>query len=44
MSKSKALSITGWSIYAHPLFLDEYEVLAQKVEVLKAKDSINFHK
>ena len=34
----KPLVINGWSIYAHPLFLQELEALAQKVEVLRKKN------
>lgn len=29
------LVINGWTIYAHPLFLQELEALAQKFEVLR---------
>lgn len=32
------LVVNGWTIYAHPLFLQELEALAQKVEALKKKD------
>ena len=32
------LVINGWTIYAHPLFLQELEVLAQKVEALRKKN------
>ena len=32
------LVINGWTIYAHPLFLQELEAQAQKVEVLRKKD------
>lgn len=30
--------INGWTIYAHPLFLDQLEALIVEVEVLRAKD------
>ncbi|MCS5700502.1 type II toxin-antitoxin system YhaV family toxin [Cyanobium sp. FGCU-52] len=30
--------INGWTIYAHPLFLDQLEVLIAEVEALRAKD------
>ena len=32
------LVINGWTIFAHPLFLQELEALAQKVEALKKWD------
>lgn len=43
-SKTPPLLIHGWSIYAHPLFLDQYENLARQVGALKAKDPINYEK
>ena len=30
--------IHGWTIYAHPLFLDQLEILIAEVESLRAKD------
>jgi toxin YhaV len=30
--------INGWTIYAHPLFLDQLEALLVEVEALRAKD------
>ncbi|MEJ8857851.1 type II toxin-antitoxin system YhaV family toxin [Variovorax robiniae] len=36
------LVINGWTIYAHPLFLQELEALAEKVEALKKKDPRNY--
>ena len=32
------LVINGWTIFAHPLFLDQVEELVRKVEALRAKD------
>ena len=32
------LVVNGWSIYAHPLFLDQLEGLIEEVEVRKARD------
>lgn len=32
------LMINGWSLFAHPLFLDQVAALILKVEALKAKD------
>ncbi|MFA6314594.1 MAG: type II toxin-antitoxin system YhaV family toxin [Sterolibacterium sp.] len=33
-----ALVVNGWSLFAHPLFLDQVEALISKVEALKAKN------
>lgn len=30
--------VNGWTLYAHPLFVEQFEVLTEKVEKLKAKD------
>ena len=30
--------INGWTIYAHPLFLDQLDALIVEVEALRAKD------
>lgn len=41
MARTAAASpvvINGWTIYAHPLFLDQLEALIVEVEVLHAKD------
>jgi len=38
------LVINGWTIFCHPLFLDELDTLIEKVETLKAKDPQNFGK
>lgn len=32
------LVVNGWSLFAHPLFLDQVEALIARVESLKAKD------
>lgn len=44
MSEAKALVVNGWTIFAHPLFLDQLEVLSQKVESLRQKDPTGFGK
>lgn len=44
MPIQKSVVINGWTIFAHPLFLDEIGTLIEKVEELKSKDSINYHK
>ncbi|MBL4942410.1 MAG: type II toxin-antitoxin system YhaV family toxin [Colwellia sp.] len=36
--------VNGWTIYAHPLFLEQVEVLEEKVKALKAKDPIGYIK
>lgn len=38
------LVINGWTIFAHPLFLDQVESLIQQVEVLKRKDPAGYQK
>lgn len=35
---AKPLVVNGWTIVAHPLFLDQLEALAKQVEVFKKKD------
>jgi toxin YhaV len=44
MSQPHVAVINGWTIYAHPLFLDEVESLLHQVEALRAKDPINYVK
>jgi toxin YhaV len=34
--------INGWSIFAHPLFLDQVEALIRRVEALQTKDPIGY--
>jgi toxin YhaV len=43
-SKLTPLVIHGWTVFAHPLFLAQLEVLAQQVEALKQKDSVGYVK
>lgn len=38
------LVVNGWSIYAHPVFLDQLEGLIEEVEVRKACDPKTWHK
>ncbi|MBI2396440.1 MAG: type II toxin-antitoxin system YhaV family toxin [Xanthomonadales bacterium] len=40
--KTAALSIHGWTIFAHPLFLDQIEALARQVESLRRKDPAGY--
>ena len=37
-----SLVINGWTIFAHPLFLDQLELLSQQVEAFRQKDAANF--
>jgi Toxin with endonuclease activity YhaV. len=38
------LVVNGWSIYAHPLFLDQLEGLIEEVEGRKARDPKTWQK
>ena len=38
------LVINGWTIFAHPVFLDEVETLINQVEKLKSEDPVNYVK
>jgi toxin YhaV len=44
MSQSFAspLVVNGWTLFAHPLFLDQVEVLIKQVEVHKQKDPAGY--
>ena len=42
--KSSQLVVNGWTLFAHPLFLDQVEALAQQVEKLKQKDPAGYTK
>lgn len=43
MTKPDApLVVNGWSLFVHPLFLDQVETLLAKVEALKTKDPKNW--
>lgn len=46
MSKAQPdpLVVNGWTIFAHPLFLDQLEELTRQVESHKRKDPIGFVK
>ncbi|MBS0507760.1 MAG: type II toxin-antitoxin system YhaV family toxin [Proteobacteria bacterium] len=43
-SKPAPLVVHGWTIFAHPLFLAQLEMLAQQVETLKKKDPVEYVK
>lgn len=38
------LLIPGWTVFAHPLFLAQLEVLAQQIEAFKQKDPVGYLK
>ncbi len=46
MSQTAAvgLVVNGWTLFAHPLFIDQLESLIQQVQALKQKDAANFGK
>ncbi len=44
MSTSQPLVINGWSIFAHPLFLDQVEELLTSVELLRQNNPQNYQK
>lgn len=41
-SKDAPLTINGWTVYFHPLFLEALEELIRQVEILKQKDPDNY--
>lgn len=36
------LTVNGWTLFAHPLFLDQLEALVAAVEKLRAKDPVGY--
>ena len=44
MSKHGPTVVHGWSLYAHPLFLEEIQTLVDQVDRLKKRDPRNYHK
>jgi toxin YhaV len=36
------LAVNGWTLFAHPLFLDQVEALVARVEVLRARDPVGY--
>jgi toxin YhaV len=38
------LVVNGWTLFAHPLFLDQVEGLVARVEALRAKDPLGYTK
>jgi toxin YhaV len=43
-TKPAPMSIHGWTVFAHPLFMAQVEALAQEVEALKQKDPAGYVK
>jgi toxin YhaV len=37
-AQAQSLVVHGWTVFAHPLFLAQIEVLAQKVETFRQKE------
>ena len=44
MSRGKPLVLHGWSLFAHPIFLDQLDALTSQVEALKRKDPVGYVK
>jgi toxin YhaV len=44
LSDTLPIVVNGWTLYAHPLFVEQFEVLTGKVAKLKAKDSKGYVK
>ena len=44
MSEIEPLIINGWSIFAHPLFLEQCEELLTQVEILRQRNPQNYQK
>ena len=38
------LVVNGWTLFAHPLFLDQLEFLTRQVEAFRQKNAVNFVK
>jgi len=43
-AKSEGLTINGWTIFAHPLFLKQLEQLVSQVESFKKRDPVGYVK
>ena len=44
MSQLEPLVVNGWTLFAHPLFLEQTEALISQVDVLRKKDAKNYKK
>lgn len=43
LSRAGAIVVNGWTLFAHPIFLDEVETLITKVEALKEQQPETYH-
>lgn len=41
-NSAQAISVNGWTIFAHPLFLDQLDALLNQVEKLRLKDPVGY--
>jgi toxin YhaV len=44
LAKPLPIIVNGWTLFAHPLFVEQYEALTGKVEKLKAKEPTGYIK
>lgn len=44
MSSGNPLVVNGWTLFAHPVFLDQLETLTTQVEALKRRDPAGYTK
>lgn len=44
MAKPLPIIVNGWTLFAHPLFVEQYEALTDKVEKLKVKEPTGYIK
>lgn len=44
MSDNAVIVVNGWTLYTHPLFVEQYELLENKVNALKQKDPVGYLK
>jgi toxin YhaV len=44
MKPAAPLTVNGWTLFAHPLFLDQIEALVAQVEALRTKDPVGYTK
>lgn len=44
MSRGTPLVVNGWSLFAHPIFLDQLDALTAQVEALKRRDPAGYVK
>jgi toxin YhaV len=44
MSSGKPMVVNGWTLFAHPIFLDQLDALTVQVEALRRKDPVGYAK